>query len=255
MDKYFFSFKSNIELISIPKNFNNPFASETNELSKIASKEVQEFLINNQDKWQHNFGIKDTINTDKGKMFGVLIVKNQNDELGYLFTVSGKLIDKEIPLDFVPSVFDDSTDNYFINRGMSELTEIGLQIKNLNPEDLVSIERLKTIRKEKSNHLQNRLFDHYNFLNIHGEQKNLKLIFEEQGKKPPAAAGECAAPKLIQYALEHHLKLIAITEFWWGAPKGEERIHKNHYPACRDKCWPILEFMLDDFSLYKQVNP
>ena len=58
---------------------------------------------------------------------------------------------------------------------------------------------------------------------------------------PPAGAGECAAPKLLNYAFEHQLKPIAMAEFWWGqSPKSEIRKHKQFYPACKSKCEPIL---------------
>lgn len=62
---------------------------------------------------------------------------------------------------------------------------------------------------------------------------------------PPAGAGECAAPKLLQYAYIHGLKPIAMAEFWWGnSPKTEIRHHGYYYPACKGKCEPILQHML-----------
>jgi len=71
---------------------------------------------------------------------------------------------------------------------------------------------------------------------------------------PPAAAGECAAPKLLQYAFEHRLKPIALAEFWWGNPsQNKEREHKVFYPACKNKCRPILEYMLNDTALFEHA--
>ena len=105
------------------------------------------------------------------------------------------------------------------------------------------IEQLKRERRTKSADLQEQLFKRYQFLNGLGEQKSLKDIFENSS--PPAGAGECAAPKLLQYAFLHQLKPIAIAEFWWGAsPKSEVRKHKYFYPACKSKCEPILTHML-----------
>jgi len=64
--------------------------------------------------------------------------------------------------------------------------------------------------------------------------------------KPPAAAGECATPKLLQYAFLNGLRPVAMAEFWWGAPpKSEIRKHRQFYPACTGKCKPILEHMLE----------
>ncbi len=109
------------------------------------------------------------------------------------------------------------------------------------------IEILKKERKEKSAALQQELFDQYLFLNTAGKQKSLGDIFGETVfGRPPAAAGECATPKLLQYAFQKGYKPLAMAEFWWGAsPKSEVRQHKHFYPACTGKCEPILKHMLD----------
>ncbi len=113
------------------------------------------------------------------------------------------------------------------------------------------IARLKDIRQAKSASLQQQLFEQYNFLNANGDIKSLINIFNETALKiPPAAAGECAAPKLLNYAFKHNLKPIALAEFWWGkSPKSEIRTHKNFYPACQGKCKPILGHMLEGLSI------
>jgi tRNA pseudouridine32 synthase / 23S rRNA pseudouridine746 synthase len=108
------------------------------------------------------------------------------------------------------------------------------------------LDELKQTRKLKSFELQNKLFKEYTFLNEDKEQKSLLSIFKETVlKKPPAGAGECAAPKLLQYAFLHHLKPIALAEFWWGtSPSAAIKKHLHYYPACKSKCEPILEHML-----------
>ncbi len=108
------------------------------------------------------------------------------------------------------------------------------------------IQSLKLDRKNQSSELQQQLFDNYKFLNILGEQKNIGELFSDTyTQKPPAAAGECAAPKLLQYAYNHGLQPITIAEFWWGqSPKSDIRVHGQYYPACRGKCGPILAHML-----------
>lgn len=107
---------------------------------------------------------------------------------------------------------------------------------------------LKELRKQKSAALQQQLFDKYSFLNIFGTQKSIGEIFEDN---PPAGVGECAAPKLLQYAFSHQLKPIAMAEFWWGqSPNSEIRKHKHFYPACKSKCEPILmKHMLDGLEV------
>jgi len=109
------------------------------------------------------------------------------------------------------------------------------------------INQLKEERKAKSAALQQKLFQQYSFLNQNGETKSLGAIFEDN---PPASAGECAAPKLLQYAFAHQLKPIALAEFWWGqSPKSEIRKHGHFYPACTGKCKPILAHMLHGMAL------
>lgn len=122
------------------------------------------------------------------------------------------------------------------------------------------IDQLKSDRKTLSNNLQNQLFEQYTFLNKKGENKSLKNIFID--KPPVAGAGECAAPKLLQYAYLHQLEPICMAEFWWGkSPKSSIRKHGHFYPACNSKCKPILGHMLTGMNveqnplLSKKPNP
>jgi tRNA pseudouridine32 synthase/23S rRNA pseudouridine746 synthase len=242
--KYLFNFKSDISNIRIPSKLNNPFGIEVPEIARVAAKEFQEFIEVESKNWKHDFSLQ------KGKMFGVLVVQKEDNTLEYLGTISGKLPENAKCNQFVPSVFDDSVGNYFINKGMTELTEIGLQIKTC--KSVYEIIALKEDRKQKSIALQQRLFENYHFLNLSGKSKNLLEIFESSSHAyPPSAAGECAAPKLLQYTIQNELKPIALAEFWWGSSiQNKEMIHVDFYPACKDRCRPILEYMLEDSELY-----
>lgn len=119
----------------------------------------------------------------------------------------------------------------------------------------IEIDQLKEERKLLSNSIQQEIFRHYSFLNQKGEQKDLCEIFERTSEiNPPAGAGECAAPKLLQYAFLNKLKPISIAEFWWGeSPDAEVRKHGHFYPACRGKCEPILSHMLEGMEV--DANP
>ena len=116
-------------------------------------------------------------------------------------------------------------------------------------------DKLKTERKERSAALQRKLFEQFRMLNARGEVKDLYTIFEQTVQKvPPAGAGECALPKLLQYAYLHQLKPLAMAEFWWGnSPKTEVRHHGYYYPSCKGKCEPILQHMLQGLKVDK--NP
>lgn len=114
-----------------------------------------------------------------------------------------------------------------------------------------AIQALKQERRTRSAHLQRQLFGHFRLLNAKGEERDLWSIFQEAGHSvPPAGAGECAAPKLLQYAYRNRLTPITMAEFWAGAsPRGEVRHDGHYYPACRGKCGPILAHMLQGLDV------
>jgi tRNA pseudouridine32 synthase/23S rRNA pseudouridine746 synthase len=140
-------------------------------------------------------------------------------------------------------------------RRLRTLTEKWKQLSTEAAASLASfesrIEALKAERKERSAALQEQLFEQYVFLNKTGKGKSLKDIFSETAfGQPPAGAGECATPKLLQAAFGAGYKPLAMAEFWWGAsPKSEIRKHGQFYPACTGKCKPILAHMLEGMPL------
>lgn len=336
----FHKFQTKIDGIELPEKFTFPFYYEAHPLSKIASKELQDYLLKQTD-FYHNFGLDENSEGQViGKMFGVLVVQNESQELGYLAAFSGKLAGTNEHHFFVPPLFDMLQENSFYKKGEEINYAVNAQVEELlaNPkfsqaknaldqdyafskefiakekirlrenkrqrkmqrenassemtsqeyesflDDLKKqslndhfylthltkywkfrlfnaklkyerfvdeLNRLKKERKERSIELQNQLFDHYNFLNAHFKSQSLRSIFEKTTQKiPPSGAGECAAPKLLQFAFQNHLKPIALAEFWWGAsPKSEVRKHGQFYPACKAKCEPILGHMLQGLEV------
>ncbi|WP_367208983.1 pseudouridine synthase [Sphingobacterium sp. R2] len=333
---YFHTFKQDISTIELPARFTFPFCYEPHPLAEMAAQELQHY-IEKQNEWTHNFGLDSTgEGLPIGKMFGVLVVKAQDEQLGYLAAVSGKLAGSNKNQHFVPPIFDMLEDNSFflneevhlnaLNRKIENLetsaeledakrkldllksewgkslnalkSKLRVQKKNrketrtlLKPslsdadyallmedmqrqslkdkqqlqrfqyemhiamkqesdhlqELLSTIVSLKEERKIRSGNLQKQLFEQYNFLNAKGQRKNVVDVFQEfDNTTPPAGSGECAAPKLLQYAYENKMTPVALAEFWWGcSPASEIRRHKNYYPACRKKCEPILGYMLE----------
>lgn len=118
-------------------------------------------------------------------------------------------------------------------------------------ERLQAIGRLKAERRRLSDGLQRWLFSQFRMLNARGQERDLNDIFEaETGGAPPAGAGECCAPKLLQYAYRNGLRPLCMAEFWWGGPpRTELRRHLHYYPACRGKCLPILRHMLQGLDV------
>lgn len=336
---YFQPFKSDISKIKLPKKFTFPFYYKPHPIAKIAASELQEYLEHQKD-FTHNFGLNsDDTSLAVGKMFGVLVVKNSNGELGYITAFSGKLAENNLPKKFVPPVFNMRTEGSFFTKGEQEIDAINKKlsaikkskeyivtkkivtkaIKNITDNLILEKEKLKLRKKDRkarkkigdttlqevalinlkqqlsqesfndqfyykelleycetkienkkaelnifeteidqlkkqrvaiSTNLQQTLFDKYVFLNQKKEPKKLLEIFNKPEIKPPAGAGECAAPKLLQHAFLNNLTPICMAEFWWGvSPNAAIRKHKNYYPACQSRCKPILGHMLKGIEM------
>ena len=109
--------------------------------------------------------------------------------------------------------------------------------------------------KQNSRELQDWLFRQYRVMNGLGEEKDIKDIFAARGLVPPGGTGECAAPKLLDYAFRNGLKPLCMGEFWYGASpgSGEVRQHGRFYPSCTGKCGPLLSWMLQGVDV--EDNP
>lgn len=146
-----------------------------------------------------------------------------------------------------------------LKKSLSEKTALETEFEDYQENIL----RLKQLRKQLSDALQQWLFSQFRMLNQEGESKNLLEIFRDEALKeypqaaiatsriaalkmvPPAGSGECCEPKLLQYAYQHGYKPLQMAMFWWGeSPKEEIRHHLQFYPACNGKCKPILHWML-----------
>lgn len=344
MQTHFQYFSTPINKFKLPPKFTFPFYYEPHPLCELAATEVQNYLKTQTD-FKHNFGLDSTKKKLViGKMFGVLVVQNQQNEIGYITAVSGKLAEKNNHKKFVPPVYDMLTkDSYFLQEEHI-LNSINKQIENLenntefltilalekeeNKKATIDIQEkketlkatkkdrklrrvkaqselsikafstfkealskesleskyffnnvnrywehtlkpikekififtnkiriLKEQRKSKSAALQQYLFEQYRFLNSKKEVKDLTQLFTETSEQNlPAGSGECAAPKLLQYAFLNNLKPITMAEFWWGqSPNKEIRKHQQFYPACQGKCKPILTHMLAGIEM--DTNP
>ena len=136
------------------------------------------------------------------------------------------------------------------HRHEAALQEITAQLDDYRQH----IDDLKARRKAMSEALQERIFRLFVVTNARGERQDLVEVFKPLGTLPPAGAGECCAPRLINYAYNSGLQPVCMAEFWWGAsPVGEVRHHGHFYPACRSKCKPILDFMLQGLDV--EENP
>ncbi len=91
------------ENIKLPQHFTFPYYYTPHPLALLAVDHLQHYL-ETQQQWQHDFD-------SKGKMFAVLLVKNQQGELGYLASVAGEPCDSFEQTDPIPSFFVDAIYN------------------------------------------------------------------------------------------------------------------------------------------------
>lgn len=334
-------FSQPINNIPLPDKFTFPFYYQPHELSVLASNQLQEQL-------KHHLPYDENSSIDDGKMFGVLVVKNQQQQVGFLAAFSGQIDGLETDIQFVPHVSTMALQDVSYLKESKIINDINAQIAELeNSEHIKSlqislnadtqkfeqqlhaqqlimqgnrkerkkqrseiaeqanskqdkalhdlakqsiedkkhyqaikdswqdkitkqqnalnalndeIKHLKKRRKTLSKNLQKQLFAKYQFLNAQQQIKDLNAIYAELPEHtPPSGAGDCAAPKLLQYAFKNNLAPIAMAEFWWGAaPKSAVRQHKNYYPSCYSKCQPILSHMLQGLNIEDNpllVNP
>ena len=270
----------------------------------------------------------------RGKMFGVLVVRDGDGGLGFLAAFSGLLAGSNNVPGFVPPVFDLQSPSGYFKQEESEISALNRKIKEIEcsdgyvaaatavaqtrramdeelaamrdamrlckqrrnemratgalaPDDEAALVResqfqkaelkratarwqqriaeceatvaplkatvaaMKEERKRRSAALQRWLFEQFKVLNAAGGEKSLLDIFaQHSGIIPPGGAGECAAPKLLQYAYLNSLTPIAVAEFWVGeSPQGEVRRDGCFYGACKSKCEPILGFMLQGLDV------
>ena len=320
--------------IGPPPRFTYPFYYRPHPLTLAAADDLQQHL-RRQQNWVHDFGLAAGPSTGgRGKMFGVLVVSDDQGTLGYLAAYSGKLAESNHLPGFVPPVFDLLDPEGFYRAGELAVHELTRELEALRStpeyrqaienyaaaeermevelaEERQKVKRGKLARKQlrttadgldeaerqdleerlrvesisesygfkdlkralamqvkqkkkildeyhtkidkvagaratMSATLQARIFEQYTFLDAVGVPRSLDSIFANTVfGTPPAGAGECAAPKLLQFAYRHRLRPVALAEFWWGeSPTSAIRKHGYFYPACRGKCEPILGHML-----------
>lgn len=326
----FHKFSTNIAEITLPEKFNNPFRYTPHQLCLLAADEVRAYILT-QEKWHEEL--------NRGKMFGVLVVRNLDGEIGFLSAYSGLLDGANNHKYFVPAVYDLLTPESYFQQEEQEISQINQRIKSIensqeyknslshvkdakdSAQKILSdfrarmqeskalrdskratqtlsqeeesqlikesqfekaelkriikrlqeqeselnihvehfeeqIKSLKQERKERSAALQEWLFRQFILLNSQGEKSDLVDIFRQfNNQLPPAGAGECAAPKMLQYAYENSMQPICMAEFWVGeSPVGEVRHNGNFYPSCKGKCLPILTFMLQGVDIEKEME-
>lgn len=130
-------FKLHNDNIKPPSKFTFPFYYIPHPLSILAVKNLQEKLL--LKKLNHKFW-PDGNNIAIGKMFGVLVCKNINGEIGYLAAVSGELINTDTSDFLVPSVakkIDDTFEKCEVKRLNIRINDIENSSSYKNAQDVL----------------------------------------------------------------------------------------------------------------------
>jgi len=182
----------------------------------------------------------------QGNMFGVLECRDAGGRPVLLRAFSSlRRGIREAP-GWVPPLL--SARDYYgrVQPGQRAIEALTREVEELLP-DSPARRRLQTRRADASRALLADMQERYRFRNFRGECRSLREIFvREDGQRGiPGGVGECCAPKLLQAAVRRGLRPVGIAEFYWGGRRGSARLeHRRFYPACAQRCRPILGFLL-----------
>ncbi len=228
---------------------NNPYHYRPQPSSLRAADDVFR-QINATPQWRELFA--------QGKMLGVLVYSRE--PLKYICAYSGVVNGLVDPDNFfVPPIYDlQQPDDFYLQKD-AEITALNATIASLVLQADATTDKVrrrsltqqiamqKQQRRQLSIALQHEIFSHFDFINTKGYYRNVVDIFADARRGlPPGGTGECAAPRLLQYAHQHRLPPLEITEFWYGrSPRVTLRVHGQFYPSCIEKCSPIISYMTE----------
>lgn len=182
LKEHLIPFRHDISEIEAPKAFDFPFYYRPHRLAELAAKELQDYLLIQND-WQHNFGL-DPQNKEspQGKMFGVLVVKDSQGRLAYLTAFSGRLAGNSILPPFVPPVFDTLVEGEFYRKGEKELSQMNERLEFLEASE--EYKRLKAKLEQQEEQAAERLA---------AEKASIREARKERRQKKEAAVNQLSA--------------------------------------------------------------
>ncbi len=189
------------------------------------------------------FATTNLFGEQRGKMFGILegIDPRGNEKVLYAF--SGQYNGLWNIPGWAPPLFEEEiwiSTNFTTEKKIKKLSR---ELENLE-NGTSTFQKTKRLRKKLSQDLMIKLHQLYEIHNFRGETSTLEPFFK--GKQGiPTGTGDCCAPKLLNYAVQHEILPLGIAEFYWGKTnKSSTRKHGCFYPPCAEKCKPLLAFFL-----------
>lgn len=175
-------------------------------------------------------------------MFGVLECMAPDGERIFLHGFSGQYNGRWLVNGWVKPLFkvdDWYRTNDTVEKEIKQLTE---KIDMTHRDD-AQITQLKKTRKKLSQQLMKDIHSLYRFTNFRGETATLAQLFPDNNI--PTGTGDCCGPKLLGHAVKNNLKPLSMAEFFVGKKnRSGSKAHGHFYPSCKEKCQPLIGFML-----------
>jgi len=179
----------------------------------------------------------------RGKMFGVMECMRSDGSLITLRAFSGQYNGLWEVEGWVPPLFNVEDFFRISDKVEKQIKAIGREIEMLAPHSKPWLQ-LRKKRRQLSQALMRDIHNLYQLKNFRGDTATLSEAYYNRNGIP-TGTGDCCAPKLLNYATNHQLTPLGIAEFYWGREnKSNRRQHGSFYSSCKEKCEPILGFML-----------
>jgi len=176
-------------------------------------------------------------------MFGVLLCRDVQGITKILYGFSGMFNGHWRMPGWVGPLFDVDTFHDFVDPVERSIKQLGRRMKQEKQYGTAWV-RLRTRRRDLSRQLMQRIFALYRVPDFRGGRHTLFQAFTGESGMP-TGTGDCCAPKLLAHAAGHNLTPLSLAEFYYGSENASAtRVHKQFYPACREKCVPLLGTML-----------
>lgn len=179
----------------------------------------------------------------RGKMFGILEGRHRDGQRRSLYAFSGQYNGRWLVDGWVPPLFDTATYESINEPAERHIKKIGGEMARWRGNE-EQYQQLRRQRAALSRQLMRDLHHLYRLSNFRGEEVPMAEAFVGGGGMP-TGTGDCCAPKLLGAAQRLGLYPLGLSEFYWGREnRAGTRRHGEFSHACREKCAPILGYML-----------
>lgn len=202
-----------------------------------------------QDEADPRFSLEYLWGEARGQMLGVMTYVDASGAHGVLKAFSCQYNGAWNIMGWVPPIIDVEGFHRIGDPVERQIKALGREMAE-HPKGSAEYVRLKRERKAMSQKLMKDFHALYRLHNFRSEVRPMTEVFLGGGGVP-TGVGDCCAPKLLHHAANMGYTPTGIVEFYWGREnRSGTRRHGECYPACTEKCRPILGFMLCGLEEY-----